>query len=132
VTDARIEPVPADPAFARVFLDQAEVFLADADRVGLDSKQILCWQACISMLEAILLAAGRRVTPGAGGHMRRLEEADRVLGGMHSDLFERLDLHRDARHDVSYAAGVASELGTDELRTAAGELLEVARDYVTR
>ena len=132
MTDARIEPVPADPAFARVFLDQAEVFLADADRVGLDSKQILCWQACISMLEAILLAAGRRVTPGAGGHMRRLEEADRVLGGMHSDLFERLDLHRDARHDVSYAAGVASELGTDELRTAAGELLEVARDYVTR
>lgn len=132
MTDARVEPVPVDPAFARVFLDQAEGFLADADRVGLDSKQILCWQACISMLEAILLAAGCRVTPGAGGHMRRLEEADRILGGRHSDLFERLDLHRDARHDVSYAAGVASELGTNELRRAAGELLDVARDYVTR
>jgi len=64
--------------------------------------------------------------------MRRLEEAEQILGGNHSDLFERLDLHRDARHDVSYAAGVASELGTDELRKAAEELLDVARVYVTR
>ena len=84
------------------------------------------------MLEALLLAGGRRVTPGAGGHMRRLEEADRVLAGKHADLFERLDLHRDARHDVSYAAGVASELGTSALRGAALELLEVTRGYVTR
>lgn len=133
MTDARVEPQPADPAFARVFLDRAERFLADADQpaVGQDSKQILYWQACISMLEAILLAAGRRVTPGAGGHMLRLKEADRVLAGNHSELFDRLDLHRDTRHDVSYAAGVASELGTAELRKAAGELLEVARAYVT-
>lgn len=64
--------------------------------------------------------------------MRRLEEAERVLGGNHAELFERLDLHRDARHDVSYAAGVASDLGTDELRQAAAELLAVARSYVTR
>jgi len=42
MTDARVERVPADPAFARVFLDQAERFLADADQVGLDSKQVLC------------------------------------------------------------------------------------------
>jgi hypothetical protein len=132
MTDARVEPVPADPAGARVFLDQAERFLADGDQppIGQESRQILYWQACISMLEALLLAAGRRVTPGAGGHMRRLEEADRVLAGNHSDLFERLDLHRDARHDVSYAAGIASELGTAALREAAADLFEVVRGYI--
>jgi hypothetical protein len=134
MTDARVEPVPADPATARVFLDRAERFLEDADHPSIahESKQILYWQACISTLEALLLAAGRRVTPGAGGHMVRLAEADRVLAGNYGELFERLDLHRDIRHDVSYAAGVASELGTAELRTAAGELLEVVREYVTR
>lgn len=82
------------------------------------------------MLEALLLAAGRRVTAGAGGHMLRLEEANQILGRRHDDLFERLDLHRDVRHDVSYAAGVASELGTSELRSAAGELLDLVRGYV--
>lgn len=50
MTDARVEPVPADPASARIFLDQAESFLADADQasIGQQSKQILYWQACIS------------------------------------------------------------------------------------
>jgi hypothetical protein len=62
--------------------------------------------------------------------MRRLDEADRILAHRHSDLFERLDLHRDARHDVSYAAGVASELGTAALRDAAAELLELVRGYI--
>src|SRR4051794_20010803 len=102
MTDARLEPVPADPATARIYLRQAERFLADGDQpsIAQESRQILYWQACISMLDALLLAAGRRVTPGAGGHMLRLEAADAVLAGRHSDLFERLDLHRDARHDI--------------------------------
>lgn len=95
MTDARVEPIPADPASARIFLDQAERVLADADGpISLDSKQLLYWQACISMLEAILLTAGRRVTAGS--------------------------------------AGVASELGVEELRRAAVDLLDVARSYVTR
>lgn len=132
MTGARVEPVPPDPATARVFLNQAEEFLADAEQpaIGQQSRQILLWQACISMLEALLLAAGRRITPGAGGHMRRLQEGDRVLGCRQSELFERLDLHRDVRNDVSYAAGIASELGTAALKDAADELLALVRAYV--
>jgi hypothetical protein len=133
MTEARVEPVPADPATARVFLDRAEQFLADGDQPAIahESKQILYWQACIAMLEALLLAAGRRVTPGSGGHMRRLEEADRVLAHKHSGLFEDLDLHRDARNDVSYAAGVASELDVRALRSAASDLFDVVGRYVS-
>jgi hypothetical protein len=132
MTDARVEPVPADPAMARSYLDQAERFLVDGDQpsISQESRQVLYWQACIAMLDGLLLAAGCRVTPGAGGHMRRLEEGDRVLAFRSSDLIERLDLHRDVRHDVSYAAGVASELGTDALRAAAAELLATVRAYI--
>jgi hypothetical protein len=132
VTEARAEPVPADPATARIGLDEAERFLSDGDEPALseESRHLLYWQACLSLLDAVLLAGGRRVTSGAGGHMLRLSETHAVLGANHPDLFERLDLHRGRRHDVSYRGAVSSAEDTAALRGAAEELLELAREYV--
>lgn len=127
MTRARAEYVPADPTTARVFLDQAERFLADADGVAPASVQILCWQACISAMEAVLLMAGRRVSAGDGAHVLRLREAEKQIDDDHSDLFERLNDHRELRHDVSYHAGVISEQEAESTRRDAAEIIAVVR-----
>ena len=132
MTDARTERVPPDPVTARIFLERADSFLQDGDRGGLtlDTRQIVYWQACISAMEAVLLSDGVRVTSGAGGHVLRLAEAHRALGNQHYDLFERLDVQRDTRHEVSYYAGVVTEGQVEALRTATAELLALARRHI--
>lgn len=127
MTRARAEYVPADPMTARVFLDQAERFLADAEGVAPASVQILCWQACISALEAVLLMAGRRVSAGDGAHVLRLREAEKQIDDDHSDLFERLNEHRELRHDVSYHAGVISEQEAESTRSDAAQIVAIVR-----
>lgn len=127
MTSARAEYVPADPATARVFVDQAERFLEDADGMAPASVQILCWQACISAMEAVLLIAGRRVTAGDGAHVLRLREAEKQVDGDRSDIFERLNDHRELRHDVSYHAGVISEQEAESTRRDASEIVAIAR-----
>jgi hypothetical protein len=132
MTSARSEYVPADPTSARVFLDQAEKFVADGRQpeTSLAGRQILYYQACLSSLEAILLEGGRRVTPGDRAHVLRIEEAHACLGYGHPELFERLDIHREIRHDVSYSAGVISEKQVESLVSTTTDLLAVARRYV--
>lgn len=132
MTEARTEPVPPDPAAARIFLERADAFFADGGRteLNLESRQIIYWQACTSAMEAVLLSSGVRVKAGSGGHILRLTEVHRLLGNRDPDLFERLDLHRDARHDVSYYAGVATESQIEALRAAAAEFLVLARAHV--
>lgn len=129
MTLAEVEYVPADPATARVFLDQADAFLQDASSHDLAhaSVQILCWQACISAMEAVLLMAGRRVTAGDGAHLLRLREAERQIDSEHSDLFERLNDHRELRHEASYHAGVISEQEAESTRDDAEELIAIVR-----
>jgi hypothetical protein len=127
VTRARAEHVPADPTTARVFVDQAERFLEDAEGMAPASVQLLCWQACISAMEAVLLMAGRRVSPGDGAHVLRLREAEKQIEEDHTGLFQRLDDHRELRHDVSYHAGVISEQEAESTRRDATELVAIVR-----
>ena len=133
MTDASAEHVPADPAMARVYLDQADRLLADGDQEGTsrDGKQILYYQACASAMEGVLLAGGRRVAGGDGAHVLRLSEASALLD-FDEDLRERLDIQRETRHEVSYRAGVASDADVAMARKAATELLALARAFVER
>lgn len=132
MTQARAENVPADPATARVFLKRARDFARDAAKPDSApaSSQVLAWQICISAMEAILLAAGRRVTPGDGAHVLRLKEAERSLPDEHGTLFERLDSHRELRHEASYHAGVVSEAEVEVTIRDAQDLLDVAEAFV--
>lgn len=132
MTDARVEPVPQDAATARILLERAQGFLSDGCQHGntAPGKQILLWQACLSAVDAILLAAGRRVTGGEGAHAVRLRESQAELGGDHLDLFERLDGHRQLRHGASYHFEMVSDAETETTREDAKRLLEVARRFV--
>jgi hypothetical protein len=103
---------------------------AGQPRTSLDGRQILYYQSCLSLLEGILLAGGKRITSGAGAHRLRMDEAHACLGQGYPDLFERLHIHREARHEVSYSAGVVSEKQVESLRSAVIELSHIARRYV--
>jgi len=94
------------------------------------SQQIPLWQACISAMDALLLAVGRRVTGGDGAHMRRLEEIQQHLDGEELDLFERLDTHRELRHEASYHVGMVSRQDARTTREDAEQLIRRARAFV--
>jgi len=66
VTDARVESVHEDRITAREFLAQAETLLADAGtrRLSTPAQSLLAHQASVCACDAILQAAGLRVTPG--------------------------------------------------------------------
>lgn len=134
MTEARIEPVPPDPATARIRIKDAERYLVDGSRHGLseESRQLLYWQACLSSLDAVLLTAGARVASGEGGHRLRLVETDRILGGNHPELFEELDAQRARRNAVAYGGAPSSATETSALREAVTQLLELARQFVER
>ena len=81
-------------------------------------------------MEAVLMSDGVRVTAGSGAHMLRLGETHRLLGDRHDALFERLDIQRGVRNDVSYYAGIVTHGEVEALRKATRELLELARRHV--
>lgn len=132
MTVARVEKVYEDRIGARTFLAQAETFLGDADAAGLSapSRSVLLHSAAVSACDAILQAAGQRVTVGDGAHVLRLETALDHLDGDMEDLLERLDVSRTRRNEASYAAELVAQASIDEAREATAELVELARGFV--
>ena len=71
MTEARVEHVHANRTDARVFLGQAKSFQADANGpLSRESAAVLLHNAVISGADAILQAAGLRVTGGDGCRRR--------------------------------------------------------------
>jgi hypothetical protein len=103
---AQVEAVPADPERAGDFLGQARRFLEDAERETThpQSSVVLYWNACISAMDALLVANARRIGSGEDSHAVRVEATRQVLGAGYGELLDRLDEWRRERHDVSYAA----------------------------
>jgi hypothetical protein len=132
VTEARVEDVYADRLGAKVYLEQAEAFLADAAVAGLGaaSQAVLVHNAAISACDAILQAVGLRVTPGDGAHVKRLETALEQIDEDTYELLERLDASRERRNEASYAAAFVPEASLEDAREATAELLELARRVV--
>jgi hypothetical protein len=132
VTDARLEDVHPDRVTAREFLAQADELFADAGADGLRtaSQAILLHNASIAACDAILQAAGKRVTGGDGAHALRIDTALGVVGGDTEDLADRLDATRERRNEASYRAGVIARASVVDAREAVTELLEIARAQV--
>jgi hypothetical protein len=131
VTEARVEKVHEDRLEARAFLAQAKRFQADADAdLSTESRALLFHSAAISASDAILQAAGLRVTSGDGAHQLRLERAIAQLGHDTGGLLERLDASRWQRNEASYAAMPVAQASVDEAREATAELIELAREFV--
>jgi hypothetical protein len=90
----------------------------------------LLHNAAISASNAILQAAGLRVTSGEGSHLLRLETALEQLHQDTEDLLERLDASRSRRNEASYAAMLVAEASVEEAREGTAELIEAARDFL--
>lgn len=133
MNEARVEKLHEDRLGARTHLDQAERFQSDADAdLSAESRSVLLHNAAISASNAILEAAGLRVTSGDGAHMLRLETALEQLDHDTEDLLERLDASRSRRNEASYAAMLVAEASVEEAREATAELIELARAYLAR
>jgi HEPN domain-containing protein len=121
MTRARVEQVTPDPDGAGQLAAQARVHLRSAAVVGVDAESAygLCYQATLKALIAALASTGHRVTGGTSGHVLIVRDAGRRLG-LASDLVDRIDAMRRARHRVFYEAVDITELELEgALRDAA-------------
>ena len=132
MTDARIEKVYADRIAAAEYLEQADLFLADAQTSSLQapSQAVLLHNAAVSACDAILSAVGLRVTPGDRSHALRLETALSQIDSDTEELFERLDASRERRNEASYAAGFVAQASISDAHEATVELLVLAREQL--
>lgn len=130
MTDARVEAVPPDPREARVYLGQARTLLRDgeaADNADA-SRQILLHSAAVCACDAVLLAAGFRVTVGDGAHVLRLGKGTELLAA--DDLLDRLDDARLSRNESSYGAAIPSVDDVSDAVDVTRELVERASAFV--
>src|SRR6266571_611774 len=106
------------------FLRQAKKFVEDGDAdIALASTVVLCYQGCLSAMDPILAAAGRRVTSGTESHVVRIRECRGLLGNAYADLLDRMDEWRRERGDVSYGALDPSAKSVAALQSDARDLL---------
>lgn len=106
--------------------------MADAGVNGLNaiSQAVLLHNATVCACDAILQAAGLRVTPGDRSHVLRLETALDQIDADTDELLERLDASRERRNEASYAAGFVADASLSDAREATVELMELARSLV--
>lgn len=132
MTEARVERVYADRVGARGFLQQAETFMRDAGADDLDaiSRAVLLHNATVCACDAILQAAGLRVTPGDRSHILRLRSALAELDFDTEELLERLDASRERRNEASYAAGFVAAASLSDAREATADLIALAHRFV--
>ncbi|HVE68792.1 MAG TPA: hypothetical protein VNB64_09455 [Solirubrobacteraceae bacterium] len=133
MTPARLEEVEADVAEARRVAAQAAAHLQSAAISGVDAESSygLCYQGVLKGGIAVLLADGRRVTSGPGGHAIVLREAAARLG-LTPELADRLDAMRRARHRVFYDAAEISELELEGARRDARATVDEVRSWLGR
>lgn len=128
-----IEPVAPDLDLARRFIEQGRALSADAELAGISAggSFFLSYQACVAGIEAILAAAGRRVTSGEASHHVMLAEAAAIVGSGYQELFDSLNAGRGDRNMASYVDPDVSFQTVQATRLDSRELLQVAEDYVT-
>ncbi len=133
MTPARLEEVTADAAEARRVAAQAVAHLESAAVPGVDAESSygLCYQGVLKGCIAVLLADGRRVTGGPGGHAIVLREAAARLG-LTPELADRLDAMRRSRHRVFYDAAEVSELELEGACRDARTTLDAAGSWLGR
>ena len=132
MTEARVDQVHADSIAAGEFLSQAELFMNDSAIAGLsaESQIVLLHNATVAACDAILQAAGFRVTAGDRSHVLRLETALDQLEQDTEELLEALDASRERRNEASYAAWFVAEASASDAREATAELIELARSFI--
>jgi hypothetical protein len=131
MTEARVEKVHANRRDAATYLAQAKTFHADADAgLSAESRSVLLHNAAVTAADAILQAAGLRVTGGDGAHQLRIETALAELPHDTDELLDRLEASRSRRNEASYAAMLVPQASIEEAREATAELIALAEDFI--
>lgn len=127
MSKAQAEKVAADPDGARELLDSAREHAEDAGRSvnSASGRYLLAYQGALDAMNAILKAAGYRITSGLAGHMVRIEKCSDLLPS-DSELFERVDDARQMRNKLSYDGGGLSVDAVEEFVDDLQKLIEVA------
>jgi hypothetical protein len=122
----------ADLPLANKLLVQADRHLASAaiPGVDLDSRFGMLYDAARKGADAIMRAAGRRITQGVGHHIVFFEEAKRLLPAADSRLVARVEGARNIRNAIEYQAREVTQTEVDELTSAAAHFIAAARLYV--
>lgn len=129
--EARVEKVYANRRDARIYVEQAKTFQTDADAdIGAESRSVLLHNAVIAAADAILQAAGLRVSGGEGAHQLRIESALAQISRDTDELLDRLEASRSRRNEASYAAMLVPQASIEEAREATAELLVLAGEFV--
>lgn len=111
MTRAKVQHVEADRTAAWELIAQARTHLVSARAEGVDSQSAygICYQAALKAMVAALLADGRRITSGAGGHVVTIQQAEQQLD-VDPAVMARIDHMRRTRHRVFYDGDEVSEL----------------------
>jgi hypothetical protein len=111
LTRAKVQQVEPDAIAAAELIAQARAHLQSARIDGVDAQSAygICYQAALKAMVAALVADGRRITSGAGGHIVTIREAETHLG-LDPAVSARVDHMRRTRHRVFYDGDEVSEL----------------------
>lgn len=133
MTRTHVQRVEADPLAAASLVEQASAHLRSARTEGVDAQSAygLCYQAALKAMVAALLAAGQRVSSGAGGHVVTIREAESQLD-LDRDVAARIDYMRRTRHRVFYDGDEVTELELEGALADAEAVVFAAGQAVSR
>jgi HEPN domain len=133
MTRAKVQRVEADLTAAAHLIEQSRAHLRSARVDGVDAQSAygICYQAALKAMVAALVAEGRRVTSGAGGHVVTIQEAQARLD-LDPSVLARIDHMRRTRHRVFYDGDEVSELELDGALDDAAAVVDAAAEAVER
>lgn len=129
----RVREIEPDPERAAdSYLQQAEEHLDDArsEELGRSSRFLLAYQAMVVTMSGALLAAGRRVRSGPGGHVAMIKAAAALFDDDRRQLFARIDDSRSYRNQIAYEADEIEVNELAEILAEAEELLDLVGEFV--
>ncbi|HEX2161528.1 MAG TPA: HEPN domain-containing protein [Thermoleophilaceae bacterium] len=131
MTRAKVREVEPDSVAAAELIAQARAHLDSARLAGIDAQSAygICYQAALKAMVAALLADGRRVTSGAGGHIVTIQEAEARLA-LDPTVSVRIDHMRRTRHRVFYDGHEVSELELEGALADAEAVVAAAAEAV--
>jgi hypothetical protein len=80
-------------------------------------------------MNALLMAAGLRITSGLGAHMKRIETGEELMPN-DTELFERIDDARQERNRITYDGAATDADVVDEFTNDVETLADKVANYI--
>jgi uncharacterized protein YutE (UPF0331/DUF86 family) len=93
------------------------------------SRFLLAYQASFDLMNALLMAAGLRITSGLGAHMKRIETGEQLMPD-DTELFERVDDARQQRNRIAHDGAATDADVVDEFTNDVQTLADKVANYM--